>query len=155
MLCVEMTHMSDTMTYYAPAAAPGASKARAARLPAEPAALPGGSGSAPHRPTPDRDRPPRGEPGPVYAGLLNSGGLSHFEPEMQARLHVLYSHVGRGEYDVAGRMLPPLIRDVVAFRDANAPFGPSHLARPLLLALSRLRAKRRGRRGAATDAPAE
>lgn len=152
MLCVEMTRMRDAMPDRAPDADLGRSRTRAEYIHARTAAPPVGGIRTARRPDLATGRPPRGETWSVYAGLLNSGGLSRFEPAMQARLHALYSHVGRGEYDAAGRPLPPLIRDVAAFRDANAPFGPSHLARPLSLALSRLRGNWRGRRGAATGA---
>lgn len=156
MLCVEMTRMSDALHDRAPAVGRGWPKARAVRPPAWPDAQPDGSGHAQRRAAPVRGHLPRGESWLAYAGLLSSGNLSHFEPELQARLHALYSRARQGEYDAAGRLLPPLIRDAVAFREANAPFCPSHLARPVSLALSSLRGKWRvhGRPGTGTGAPA-
>ena len=158
MLCVEMARMRDALPDFTYGTALGRFKTRAKYPAVRAAEPPDGGGNVTRRPASAPRDLSRAAPWPVYTGLLNSGGLSHFEATMQARLHALYYCLERGDYDAAVRLLPPLMRDTVLFRDTNAPFKPSHLLRPLPFAPSILRRWRdRGsgkRRETMTGAPA-
>lgn len=149
MLCIEMARMRDAMPDFVHDTGLGRFKTRP-KYPAGQVAEPhDGGGNALRRPASAPNYLSRGATWPVYTGLLNSGGLSHFEPAMQARLHALYDRIERGEYDAAARLLHPLLRYIALFRDANAPFRPSHLLRPLPFVpsiLRRWRGRGHGRR---------
>ena len=147
MLCIEMTRLDDAAIGRAAGKRRARFRTRAGYRPPH-AAKPPGGGYGERRPAADYAM--RSVEGPVHAGLLSSGCLSHFEPALQARLHALYGHVERGEYDAAVPLLRPLLQEVVSFREANAPFRLQDLAQPMSSARSiprRLRGPRAGRRG--------
>ena len=150
MLCIEMVGMRDAMPDYSPDASISRFRTSVQDPPPR-AGAPTGGAHASRRPAPGR-LPPSSH-GMACTGLLIPGNLSRFEPALQARLHALYGRIGQGGHAAAGPMLRPMLREVAAFRDANAAFRLQDLARPLPLALSiprRLRGRMPGRRGRPT-----
>lgn len=72
-------------------------------------------------------------------GLAASGGMLHLEAATQQRIHRLCELVEQGKHEEARGTARRLVRDIVSFRDANAPFGRKGLARPWLALAGRLR----------------
>ena len=91
-------------------------------------------------------RPLPNIPRRVYEGLVSSGGILHFEPNLQLRLNAFYEYVERGDREAVTQLIWPLVRDVGQFRDANSPFAWSDLAWPPRRAASGLRGWYRRRR---------